>query len=171
MIYSTIIYSAVSFSSFCKKSLLERLSCYFLRYPRVYTFAPHSNINLTNRDGNGVHPKNNKVRNAFKLQLLFYILHSICVPSSAFSTLCVHRVHILFKINLNFELGNIYFILKVAVIYRFYVLSSGELLDYFPYFILLVTILKYPKRVSLLYRGLRFCVGIAKAKKHNFLIF
>lgn len=168
MIYSTIIYSAVSFSSFCKKSLLERLSCYFLRYPRVYTFAPHSNINLTNRDGNGVHPKNNKVRNAFKLQLLFYILHSIYVPSSAFSTLCVHRVHILFKINLNFELGNIYFILKVAVIYRFYVLSSGELLDYFPYFILLVTILKYPKRVSLLYRGV--CdFALASLKRKNII--
>lgn len=76
-------------------------------------------------------------------------MHSIC-PSSGFSTLCVHRAHILFKINLNFELGNIYFILKVAAIYRFYVLSSDELLDYFPYS--LVTILKYPKRVSLLYR-------------------
>lgn len=126
---------------------------------RVYTCAPLSNVNLANRNGNGVHPRNNN--DAFKLRNSIFFR----TPSAfrLFRIVYVSRAYPSWN-EFKFRTWKYLLFLEVAAYLSFVRSFLGRTPRWLSAFLTraLTTILKYPKRVSLLYRGV--CVGFAKRK-------
>lgn len=156
------LYSAVSFVVSWEGPSQKNGDRYLLPEESAFnTCAPLSNVNLANRNGNGVHPRNNN--DAFKLRdsIFFFALQPRFSPFSN----CVRVARAYPSWNeFKFRTWKYLLFLEVAAYLSFVRSFLGRTPRWLSVFLTraLTTILKYPKRVSLLYRGV--CVGFAKRK-------